>query len=185
MRTFIAIDFEQKIKDELSLFIQKLQAVSSNVKWIKKSGMHLTLKFLGEIEEDKTAEIKSCLSKISKNHDSFSLQLKGTGTFPPGKKKPRVLWVGVEENKKLAKLQSDIERELAKLGFPPEKRPFHPHLTLGRIKASSQLGNIISYLEKNKDKSFGHMVVKKTTFFLSILKPTGAEYKALAEFELQ
>ncbi len=184
MRTFIAIDLAPPIKDELSNFIQKLAAISSNIKWVKRNGMHLTLKFLGEIEEDKLDEIKSCLSEISKDHASFSLQLKGTGTFPPGKKKPRVLWIGIEENKKLIILQSDIEKKLSKLGFLPEKRLFHPHLTLGRVKIGSQLGKIMAYMEKNREKSFGQMEVKKITFFRSILKPTGAEYQALAEFEL-
>ncbi|MFQ5722554.1 MAG: RNA 2',3'-cyclic phosphodiesterase [Candidatus Aminicenantales bacterium] len=184
MRTFIAIDLAPSIKDELSHFIQKLASVSSNIKWVKKNGMHLTLKFLGEIEEDKVEEIKSCLSEISKDHAPFSLQLKGTGSFPPGKKKPRVLWIGIEENKNLIILQSDLEKKLTKLGFPPEKRTFRPHLTLGRVKTVSQLGKIMAYLEKNREKSFGHMEVNKIIFFRSILKPTGAEYQALAEFEL-
>lgn len=185
MRIFIAIDLEENIKKELSLLIEKLKRVSKNVKWVKKEGMHLTLKFLGEVAEDNIPKIESLLRKTSERHNSFPLHLLGIGTFPPGKKNPRVLWVGIEENKRLEAFQAQIEEGLAKLGFPKEKREYHPHLTLGRIKIHSYLGEALFQLEKNKEKSFGEMLVRKITFFQSILKPTGAKYKVLSEFKLK
>lgn len=185
MRTFIAIDLEERIKKNLSLLLQELNKVSRNIKWVKKEGMHLTLKFLGEIGEEKIPEIESLLKDISKKHNSFPLCLKRTGSFPPGKKNPRVLWVGIDENRSLKALQAQMEEGLEKLGFPKEKREFHPHLTLGRVKTHSYLGGVLSQLEKESETSFGEMLVKKITFFQSILKPTGAEYKVFSEFELK
>ncbi|MFP4083063.1 MAG: RNA 2',3'-cyclic phosphodiesterase [Candidatus Aminicenantes bacterium] len=184
MRTFIAIDLDDKIKQSLSSLIQELDKVSTNIKWVKKEAMHLTLKFLGEIALEKISEIKAVLEKICRQYDGFSLKLKGTGSFPPGKK-PRVLWVGVEESSNIKSLQARIEQELENLGFAKEKREFHPHLTLGRVKPRSHLGGVPSKLSQKKQTDYGEMKVKKITFFQSILKPTGAEYKIISEFELK
>jgi 2'-5' RNA ligase len=185
MRTFIAIDLDKEIKDKLSSFLLELDKVSKKIKWAKKEGMHLTLKFLGEIEEKMIPEVKSILEEISSKCPSFILRLRGTGTFPERRKNPRVIWVGIEESKDLKALQAQLEQELEKKGFPREKREFHPHLTLGRIKPHSYLGSIFSLLESNKESDFGEMEVKKIAFFQSILKPTGAEYRVLSEFDLK
>lgn len=185
MRTFIAIDLDKEIKDKLSSFLLELDKVSKKIKWARKEGMHLTLKFLGEIEEKMIPEVESLLKGISSKCPSFVLRLKGTGTFPEGSKNPRVIWVGIEESQDLKAIQAQLEEELEKTGFPREKREFHPHLTLGRIKPHSYLGGIFSLLESNKESDFGEMKVKKIAFFQSILKPTGAEYRILSEFDLQ
>lgn len=185
MRTFIAIDLEEGIKKKLFFLLHELNKVSKGIKWVKKEGMHLTLKFLGEIGKEKIPEIESILKEISEKYNPFPLRLIGTGSFPPGKKNPRVLWVGIEETKSLKTLQAQIEEKLEKIGFEKEKREFHPHLTLGRVKAHSYLGGVLSQLEKEREASFGEMLVKKITFLQSILKPTGAEYKVLSEFELK
>jgi 2'-5' RNA ligase len=185
MRTFIAIDLDREIKERLTSLIQELDKVSKKIKWVRKEGMHLTLKFLGEIEEKKIPEVESILKDISSTSPPFLLSLKGTGTFPRGRKTPRVLWVGIEESQGLKDLQSKLEEELEKRGFPREKREFHPHLTLGRVRRHSYLGGILSSLENNKEYDFGEMEVKKISFFQSVLKPTGAEYKILLEFDLQ
>lgn len=185
MRTYIAIELEENLKSQLSSLICEFISVSENIKWVKKQGMHLTLKFLGEIGQDKVEEIESRMAAIARKTDAFPLQLKGTGAFPPGKRNPRVLWVGITENPSLLNLQAELESECERSGFPREKRPFHPHLTLGRVKAFSKLGGVLSLLEKNRETSFGEMIAKKITFFQSLLKPTGAEYKVLSEFNLK
>lgn len=185
MRTFIAIDLDKEIKDKLSSFLSELDKVSKKIKWVRKEGMHLTMKFLGEIEEKMIPEVESTLKEISHKCPSFILRLRGTGTFPEGRKNPRVIWVGIEMNQGLKAVQAQLEEELEKKGFSREKRDFHPHLTLGRIKPHSYLGGIFSLLESNKESDFGGMEVKKITFFQSILKPTGAEYRILSKFDLQ
>ncbi len=185
MRTFIAIDLEKELKKNLSLLITRLEKGQKNIKWVEWKGMHLTIKFLGEISEEKVGEVEDILKKISGMYKPFPLKLKGTGTFPPEKKNPRVIWVGVEEEKTLLSLQDQLERELEKIGFPREKRKFHPHLTLGRVKFPSGLQETLQELEKHQDSNFGEMIVRKMTFFESTLKPSGAEYTVISEFGFQ
>lgn len=185
MRTFIAINLSPEIKKTLSLLIDELDKGSRNIRWIRQEGMHLTLKFLGEIGRERVPEIEDVLIRISKNYEPFVLKFKGTGSFPPGKKNPRVLWVGIEEGETLRALQSQLEGELEKLGFPKERRKFHAHLTLGRVKSFFNLKETLSLLEKYRERNFGEMEAEKITFFQSILKPTGAEYSVLSEFEFK
>ncbi len=185
MRTFIAIDLDPAIKRNLSGFVARLKTLSSkNISWVREQGMHLTLKFLGDIEESQVSAIKSLISSISNKYPRFPLTVKGTGYFPANTKFLRVLWAGVEEQPVLTSLQRELETELEKLGFAKEKRAFHPHLTLGRVRAPSNLIDILKMLENNRTADFGQMTVRKITFFESRLKPTGAEYAALAEDEL-
>lgn len=188
MRTFIAIALDQEIKRSLSQFISELKECSPKtrgVRWVRPEGMHLTLKFLGEINEEKATRIKSVLERISEKYKPFPLRVEGTGSFPPKSQAPRVLWVAIEEVEDLMSLQSNTEEEMERLGFPKERRTFHPHLTLGRVKSFSDIKETLDFFEKHRDKSFGEMEAKKITFFRSVLKPTGAEYSVLSEFALK
>ena len=188
MRTFIAINLNQDIKRSLFQFIGELKKCSSErrgIRWVRPGGMHLTLKFLGDIDEGKVPQIENILKRISEKYKPISLRINGTGYFPPKSKTPKVLWVAIEEVEDLKRLQSDVEEAMESLGFPKERRTFHPHLTLGRVKAISDIKETLHFLEKHRDKNFGEMEVKKITFFRSVLKPTGAEYSVLSEFELK
>ena len=188
MRTFIAIDLSQEIKKVLSRLIEELDEMDKEhkkIRWVKKEGMHLTIKFLGDVGNEKISQIEKALKNISGKFEPFVLKLKRTGTFPPGSTNPRVLWIGIEEEETLKALQYQIEAELEKLGFPRERRKFHPHLTLGRVKVFSNLRQTLLLLEKYRERIFGEMKVEKITFFQSKLKPTGAEHSILSEFELK
>ncbi len=185
MRTFIAIDFDKEIKDMISSHIQKWDTGEKNIRWIKTQGMHLTLKFFGEIDGEKIEKVKSMLGNITKDYRPFRLSLKGTGSFPPGAKHPRVIWIGIEMNETLQNIQTRLENELHKLGFPREKRKFHPHLTLGRIKEPQNIGRVLESLDRHKETDFGGMTVDTITLFESKLRPTGAEYTILSEFYLE
>ncbi len=184
MRAFIAIDLDDRLKKNLEALIDELRPNGKNIRWVSAQGMHLTLKFLGEIPEQDFSRLADPLRNLVKNHTGFDLRLKGTGWFPPGRKNPRVLWVGVEAGPSLEILQKDIETAAEKLGFPREAREFHPHLTLGRVKFPSQLDAVLSDLEKHRETVFGEMWTSKVTLFRSILKPSGAEYSVLSEFPL-
>jgi 2'-5' RNA ligase len=136
MRTFIAIDLDIGLKKSLAALVDELRPLAGNVRWVNVSGMHLTLKFLGEIQEESAAGIGSVLDEISRRHRPFPLVLKGTGVFSQGRKNPRVFWVGAEPVMDLMSLQEEIERGMERLGFEREKRPYHPHLT---AESSSRL----------------------------------------------
>lgn len=186
MRTFIAVDLDAGLKATVEALVDELGRVpdSRSVRWVGAAGMHLTLKFLGEVAEEQAARISSVLETIVPRHRAFDLVLEGTGAFPPGRRSPRVLWVGIVPVPPLLVLQEDIEGEMEKLGFSKEARRFHPHLTLGRVKFPTRLDLLIQAMEKHRGRKFGEMQVEKVTFFQSILRPSGAEYTSLKEFRL-
>ena len=183
MRTFIAVELDEDIKRALQRLLGTLQKSGADVRWVNSQGMHLTLKFLGEVDADGITSVKEILKTVSSRHSRFSLVIKGTGTFPGGKN-PRVLWVGIEADPELPALQEDLETELQRAGFPREDRAFHAHLTLGRVRSSQRIREAVAELEKRQEINFGAMTALKVTLFQSILKPQGAEYKVVEEFAL-
>jgi 2'-5' RNA ligase len=184
MRTFIAIDLEPEIKKTLQDLVQKLQRTGADVRWVGVQGMHLTLKFLGEVGADSMPAVETVLKLAAAGHPGFPLALHGTGAFP-GSRNPRVLWVGVTEEPELMGLQEDIDQGLEMEGYPRDERAFHPHLTLGRVKSPSGIRKALLELEKYGEASFGEMAVRKVALYESILRPQGAEYRVAAEFDLK
>jgi len=185
MRSFVAIDCDENLKGNISSLLSELDNSTGNVRWIKKQGMHVTLKFLGEIEDSQLEAIGQEIKSSLRAFRPFDLKLRGTGSFPPSSRFPRVLWVGVEENEVLLSLQREIERSLVKLGFPKEKRGYRPHLTLGRVKRYDGLEPVLDVISQKNEEFFGQMRVERVTLFKSTLKPAGAEYAVLSEYSLQ
>ncbi len=185
MRLFIAIDLEPAIKSEIGSFIRQLKPLGGNIRWVKTEGMHITLKFLGEVDESRVESIKRAMDRTVAGFRRFRIELKGTGRFPERSERPRVLWIGVEGGQEISRLQQVLEDELLKEGFQKETRAFIPHLTLGRVKGFSAIRTVLKKIEENEDRPFGQMVVRKVVLFRSILKPDGAEYKQLYEAELK
>jgi 2'-5' RNA ligase len=184
MRTFVAIELDKEIKGTLSAFIKKLDAGDRNIRWVRSKGMHLTLKFLGEVSEDKIIGVKTVLGNIVPDYPHFHLHFMGTGTFPPQARIPRIVWIGIEKNETLQIIQARLENELHKISFPKENRKFHPHLTLGRVRGPQNLDKVMERLDQQKDTEFGTMTVDRILLFKSTLKPTGAEYAVISEFYL-
>ncbi|MFH1381124.1 MAG: RNA 2',3'-cyclic phosphodiesterase [Candidatus Omnitrophota bacterium] len=135
MRTFIAIDISDEVKKELSRLLGELKTVGADIKWVQPENIHLTLKFLGDTEDNRIEQIKKVLNEISKGLDSFKLSLFKLGCFP-SIDYPRVIWVGIDKGCSQAEqISADIEEKLEVLGFLKETRPFTSHLTLGRVKS--------------------------------------------------
>ena len=185
MRTFIAVDLDDRLKTHFIHIIKKLDTGDRGLKWITRQGMHITLKFLGEISESQKSDVERVLDKVTNKHSSFLLKFRGTGAFPQNSKNPSVLWIGLDKNEALETLHADIEEELAGLGFPKDNRPFHPHLTLCRIKKKSQLHPVLSRHQQNHREHFGDIIVKKVIYYKSTLMPTGAKYTVLSEHGLK
>ena len=183
MRAFIAIDLEPGIKEALLALVRDLKATRADVRWAAAAGMHLTLKFLGPVDEGQAARVKDVLSKVAGRHGPFRLELRGTGAFP-GERSPRVLWVGFADEPALAALQSDLEASLVPEGFEREERDFRPHLTLGRVKGPQRLAQAMTELAKHREESFGAMTAARLTLFESLLRPEGAEYRTVFEVSL-
>ena len=145
--------------------------------------MHLTLKFLGPIDDGPAARVQEVLAGIARRHAPFPLRLEGTGAFP-GERSPRVLWVGVAPEPALLALQDDIDAALEVEGFERERRAFTPHLTIGRVKGPDRVDKTMLELEKHRTESFGAMTVRKVALFESLLRPDGAEYRIVYEAPL-
>jgi 2'-5' RNA ligase len=135
IRSFIAIELPDEVKSALDRLQAQLKTGGhSSVKWADPYGIHLTLKFLGDIAVAKVGEITGAIEAAAQGISPFHLEVRGLGAFP-NFRRVRVVWVGVEgELARLNQLQRGIESNLAPLGFAPESRPFTPHLTLGRLR---------------------------------------------------
>jgi 2'-5' RNA ligase len=184
MRIFVAIDLDPTLKRKLEDLARTLKRTGADVRWADGRGMHLTLKFLGEVGPEAVPAVVEALRKTVSVQARFRLALRGTGTFPEGRA-PRVLWVGVEEAPPLMGLQKAVESALESQGFPAEARPFHPHLTLGRVKGPARVADAVAELGRHAADAFGDMEAAKLTLFESVLRPQGADYRVVAEFELR
>ncbi len=185
MRTFVAVDLDDALKDRLGALVRELAPLAPNVRWVQAAGMHLTLKFLGETPDEKAADVGRGLQSVAARSARFTLRLSGLGTFPPGRRPPRVIWVGADGGPALISLQKEIESAAAGLGYEREPREFQPHLTLGRVKFSGRMERLLQEMEKYKGHDFGEMTAVRLTFFKSVLLPGGAEYSVLGEFNLR
>jgi len=184
VRTFVAIDLEAGLKTALQDLIRRLKETGADIRWTRAEGLHLTLKFLGEVDERGLASVRRCLEKVVGRQPSFPLAFAGTGAFPD-ERNPRVLWVGFAAEPVLMALQEDLERELEGEGFTREKRPFRPHLTLGRVKGPGRVRDAVAALGQEHPESLSGMTVSRVSLFESRLRPEGAEYHVIAEFGLR
>ncbi|MFH1148322.1 MAG: RNA 2',3'-cyclic phosphodiesterase, partial [Pseudomonadota bacterium] len=155
------------------------------IKWVNPRGIHLTLKFLGYVEEKMIEPIAVALEGATAGQESLTLKAECIGAFP-SLKNPRVVWVGVGgETERLSLIQQRIEEALLKLGFPKEDRPFTPHLTLGRIRPGRKAGDFGAGIEHLKKTSFGPLTVTEVVLYQSVLRPDGAVYTPLKKIALQ
>ncbi len=151
IRSFIAIELPDEFKLALARLQEQLKSGKpAPVRWVDPHGIHLTLKFLGNISSDMAGRITTALEEAARGIPPFRLEAKGLGAFP-SLKRARVVWAGISgEMERLRQLQQRIESGLAPLGFVPESRPFTPHLTLARLREqaapdeSLRLGQLIA-----------------------------------------
>ncbi len=180
-RLFIALPVPEEIKDS----ILGLRTNIPGARWMEKEQLHITLKFIGEVDGGSFRQIKDLLAGIG--YKSFTLRFSGVGVFPPGgrggRSSPRVLWTGVENMEKLAGLRNRIERKLKTAGIPEEKRKFSPHLTLARLKNPSESA-LSRFLSINHSFRTNTFTAERFFLYSSILKPSGAVYTVEADYPL-
>ena len=183
MRSFIAIELPESIQSALSDIQKDFRKSDVDVRWVKPENIHLTLKFLGTIEESMARSITDVLQKVSGNYRTFTMTLSGVGVFPHSRS-PRVVWVGSKDSDILIDLQRDIEEGLASLGFEREKRKYTAHLTLGRVKSSRGNHALMEKAETYREREFGSFDVGTISLMKSDLGPAGAKYTRVAEVRL-
>jgi 2'-5' RNA ligase len=178
IRAFIAVTLDSKVIERIADASAQLEPQIAGVRWVAPANFHLTLKFLGGIDETLSTPIGAALREHLRLFPRFTISAKGLGVFP-GPKRPRVLWVGLTGDH-LDSLASGVESALQPLGFTPESRKFTPHLTIARWRQSGRaLESFGRELEAWKSHDFGRSIVESVKLVESVLKPEGASYKDL------
>jgi 2'-5' RNA ligase len=176
-RLFVAVDLPDVVKDQLD----KLCEGIAGAKWVKRDQMHLTLRFIGEVDEAQAEAIKAALSVVQ--IAPFSMTLEGVGHFPPTGK-PRVLWVGIKAPASLMQLQRQTENALVNLKLPPEDHSFSPHITLARFKMPPAPEAMRQYLARHAAFNTESIAVESFVLYSSLLTPQGATYRREAVYPL-
>ena len=176
LRLFVGIEFPPELRLRLSL----LQSGVAGARWVDPGNFHLTLRFIGEVDEGIAADIDEALLRLKARR--FSLLLAGTGVF--GGDKPRQLWVGVEREPALATLQSKIETALIRVGLPPEPRKYAPHVTLARLWQPKR-DDIQHFLAAHAQFRAEPLRVERFSLIASYPTKAGSVYEDQADYELQ
>jgi 2'-5' RNA ligase len=183
IRTFIAFDTPPSLKEEISRIQSILKESHADVRWETDNKFHVTIKFLGDVEEKIFPTIFTIVKNITEKYHPFPVIYQNLGVFP-NKIRPRVLWVGcTNTDRQLLDIKNQFDEALKPYGFEIEDRQFHPHVTLGRVKSPSGIKDLIQTLEnvtfEPRQVSISDILVVK-----SILKPSGSEYSTLASMPL-
>jgi 2'-5' RNA ligase len=185
IRAFIAIKISQEIQEKLAKIQKKLKQADAHISWVKSENIHLTLQFLGNIEDSQVQAIEAQLRESVKAVLPFQLQVGYAGAFP-NLRYPQVVWIGVsdDDTDSLKTLQEEIGSRLRPLGFQQEGGLFKPHLTLGRVRSQKNKSNLLRAIESIVNIWVGEIAVDAVYLIKSELKPTGAEYTDLVEVKL-
>lgn len=181
MRCFIAVPLPEQVQNSIGKLESELKKFNADISWSRPEGIHLTLKFLGEISEDKIQPIVAILTKILSAEKPFDISIGGTGVFP-NERKARILWLGIRQGENnLIRLAEQLENELVELGFAKEERRFHPHLTLCRVRSAKNLSSLTDYYLNNINPDLGIIRINEIYLYQSVLRATGAVYTILRQ----
>lgn len=190
IRSFVAIELEDELKTELKRIQESLIAkgITDDVRWVRPEGIHLTLRFLGDVPANRIQEIVPAMANSTEGVEPFSINLAGLGCFP-SLSRPNVIWVGVGgETGALVRLRADIEANLTILGYPPERREYTPHLTLGRVNrrtGATDRRRLGALIQTETVASHSEMLVCEISLMKSELSPSGARYTRLGAVQLE
>jgi 2'-5' RNA ligase len=177
VRLFVAVNLPDDTRRSAHAAIKTLRESRLPVKWLDETALHITLKFLGEVEKGGVETIARALTDAVRAVRPFDLGLGGLGAFPDGER-PRVFWLGVERHPALELLANDVERALAPLGFESELRPFQPHVTLGRAKKTARPASFAAWTELSSGVEFADVVpVESVDLMESVTARSGPVYR--------
>lgn len=180
MRLFIALDIPAEVRAGLTKYMERARALSAEARWARVEGLHVTLKFLGHVDDAVVEQIKATLASIKAA--PFEVKFTGVGFFP-NPNAARVFWAGVDGGNNLPRLASSIDAATEKLGFSREAKPYHPHLTLAR--ASSRPLRGLKPLLDGPLPQFGTMTAREFFLYLSQPQKGGSKYTKLERFGLK
>jgi 2'-5' RNA ligase len=175
MRLFVAVNLPDDVRRDIVRAAEPLRAAGLAVKWVDGAGIHVTLKFLGEVARERLGEMAAALDRAAAGARAFPLAVGGFGAFP-SPEHARVIWVGCDPAPPLELLQHAVEREFSALGFPVEGRPFRPHITIGRAR-SDHRGGVRGLAARLAALEFAtEFPVRSLDLMESVLSPAGARY---------
>ena len=180
-RTFLAVPLSEQVVDRLADAQQSLSAAGARVRWVARENLHLTLKFLGNVEEADMAEVCRLAGEVAAAVEPFDFAVTALEAVPP-RGALRMIWAGVAEpTGALAKLNRAAEDAYERMGFEKETRPYRPHLTLGRAKAGRNIAELRAAADRFAETDFGTTPAEELIVFESSLTPTGPIYSPLAK----
>ncbi|WP_054840328.1 RNA 2',3'-cyclic phosphodiesterase [Thermococcus sp. JCM 11816] len=183
MRAFIAIDVSDEVRDNLLKAQERIGNKAAKIKFVERENFHVTLKFLGEIDETTAEEVKRALAEIAKKHKKHRVRVKGgIGVFP-NPNYVRVIWARIENDEGIKAIAEDVEKAMRKLGFKKEK-DFVAHITIGRVKFVRDKLELAMALKDLANEDFGEFEVEAIELKKSTLTPKGPIYETVARFEL-
>lgn len=178
IRAFVAIEIAAATVQQIAAAIEQFKPRIVGIRWLSPTNFHLTVKFLGNIDESKIEPIRQALTDALRPFQRFTINAKGLGVFP-SMKRLRVLWVGLVGSR-LTELTAAVESALVPLGFAREEKTFTPHLTIGRWRQAARADRALEQELKNwRQWDFGATLVDEVILFESVLKPAGAIYNRL------
>ena len=185
MRAFLGVGLPAVVRETIASAIAQLRGLHATVAWTAPKNLHITLDFLGEILPERVSSVERSMRVVASGIGPFSLTAEGGGAFP-GTRNPRVFWVGFLEPLELVRqLQQNMGNALSGAGFPPEDRPFHPHITVGRTRGTLPPAWGERFVRALSGKRFGVVPVSSFTLYESRLGPGGAVYTPLCDFRLE
>jgi 2'-5' RNA ligase len=180
MRVFVAIDIPEEIRNRLAAMQHELRPTAGSARWVNAESVHLTLRFVGEISEQRRDDIDAALAGLT--WKPFPVIVKGVGFFP-GTRSPRVFWAGLQAST-MEGLTQEIDTRLERAGFDREKRAFRAHITLARSKSTRIDSALVAAAEKFAETEFGSFTADRYFLYQSTLKSTGPVYTPLKEYLL-
>lgn len=173
------------VKERLARVIAELRSHRADVRWVDADALHVTLKFLGSVEAREVGGVDRALERISGAAPPTRGRLRDLGSFPH-MSRPRVLWAGVQAaDDALADLQGAVDAACHEIGFPRERRRFHPHVTIGRVRSQKGIGALLHAIEAHDELDAGELPIDAITLFESRLGRGGARYRKLGAYRLR
>jgi 2'-5' RNA ligase len=184
IRSFIAIETPPEVKADIAKVQEGLRTTNADVRWESTEKFHITLKFLGNVDEPRLNSLADRLQEALSRFGPFNMTYRGVGCFP-NQHHPRIIWIGAEnEDGSLTRIQETAELVAEGLGFQKEERQFHPHITIGRVKGSKNLQALVAELG-NASFNPHAALIKDVLLMKSDLKPTGSVYSVLRSYKLK
>ena len=184
IRTFVAVPTSSTVQKRAADLIDRLRDSEENVSWVNPDNLHLTIKFLGDVPNTEVSQVCQAVGRAASSHGPFSVSYEGMGAFP-NRERPKVVWIGVGQGSEpLVNLHASVDSSLCNLGFPPDRRSYQPHITVGRLRRPVSGQQLCELMEQYESFSVGTVEVNELLVMASFLDKGGPSYDVMARFQL-